>query len=134
MPKKTQKQPGRPTKMTELTVKKLEEAFSLGSSDEEACFYAGISKQTLYDYQKKVPSFIDRKELLKKRPVLMARRSVVEGLEEDPYLSLKFLERKRKKEFGLKQEVEHSGKIDHKISAKDSLLEKLKDVVSSKNN
>ncbi|WP_230334267.1 hypothetical protein [Streptococcus suis] len=31
---------GRPTKMTQGTVKKLEEAFLRGLSDEEACLYA----------------------------------------------------------------------------------------------
>lgn len=41
---------GRPTKMTQGTVKKLEEAFLRGLSDEEACLYADISKPTLYDY------------------------------------------------------------------------------------
>ena len=75
---------GRPTKMTELTVKKLEEAFSLGCSDVEACFYAGISKQTLYSYQEQNPEFIDRKEALKKNPVLLARQSVIKGMESDP--------------------------------------------------
>jgi len=43
---------GRPTKMTPLVVKKLEEAFSWGCSDEEACVYAGISRPTLEKYQK----------------------------------------------------------------------------------
>ncbi|WP_235480712.1 hypothetical protein [Streptococcus suis] len=58
---------GRPTKMTQGTVKKLEEAFLRGLSDEEACLYANISKPTLYDYCKKNPQFSDRKELLKQR-------------------------------------------------------------------
>lgn len=35
---------GRPTKMTQGTIKKLEEAFLRGLSDEEACLYANISK------------------------------------------------------------------------------------------
>lgn len=97
---------GRPTKMTELTVKKLEEAFSLGCSDVEACFYAGISKQTLYSYQEQNPEFIDRKEALKKNPVLLARQSVIKGMESDPNLALKYLERKERKEFSLRTETE----------------------------
>ncbi len=97
---------GRPTKMTKLTVKKLEEAFSLGCSDVEACFYAGISKQTLYSYQEQNPEFIDRKEALKKNPVLLARQSVIKGVENDPNLALKYLERKERKEFSLRTETE----------------------------
>lgn len=93
--------------MTEITVKKLEEAFAFGASDEEACFYADISKQTLYTYQDKHPEFIDRKEALKQRPILLARQSVVKGLEGDPQLALKFLERKRRREFATRSEMEH---------------------------
>lgn len=99
---------GRPTKMTNLLVKKLEEAFSLGASDAEACFYAGISKQTLYDFEKKNPKFSDRKTQLKERPILLARQTVIKGIQKDPDLALKFLERRKKEEFSLRQEVEHS--------------------------
>lgn len=93
--------------MTELTVKKLEEAFAFGASDKEACFYADISHQTLYNYQENNPEFVERKEALKQRPILLARQSVVRGLEGNPELALKFLERKLKKEFGTRQEIEH---------------------------
>lgn len=97
---------GRPTKVDDLVVKKLEEAFALGATDAEACFYAGISKQCLYDYEKKKPEFSDRKAALKERPILLARRSVVEGIEKDPALALKFLERKKRDEFSLRSEHE----------------------------
>ena len=96
---------GRPTKMTDDTVRKLEEAFSLGCSDLEACLLADISKQTLYDYQKIHPEFVDRKEMLKEKPILLARTSVIKGLDENPELALKFLERKKKDEFSLRNEL-----------------------------
>jgi hypothetical protein len=92
---------GRPTKMTPMTVNKLEQAFSYGCTDIEACLYAGISKQTLYNYQDKNPEFVDRKEALKETPILLARKTVVEALKDDPALALKFLERKRRDEFSL---------------------------------
>ncbi len=101
---------GRPPKINELIVSKLEEAFSLGCSDLEACFYAGISKQCLYDYQKLNPEFADRKESLKQRPILLARKTVVDGIQDDPDLALRFLERKKKDEFSTRQENELSGK------------------------
>lgn len=100
---------GRPSKMTKLTVKKLEEAFSLGCSDVEACFYADISKQTLYTYQEQNQEFIDRKEALKKNPVLLARQSVIKGMATDPLLALKYLERKERREFSLRSETETNG-------------------------
>ena len=101
---------GRPTKMTELTVKKLEEAFAVGASDLEACFYADISKQTLYSYQDRHPEFVDRKERLKERPVLLARQTVVTTMSKgDGDLALKYLERKRRNEFSLKMDIVSDG-------------------------
>lgn len=97
--------------MTPDLVGKLEYAFALGCSDVEACLYANISKQTLYDYQHKHPEFVDRKADLKETPILKARKAVVEALEKNPDISLKFLERRRKDEFAPKQETHHSGNI-----------------------
>jgi hypothetical protein len=90
---------GRPTIMTPDIVNKLEEIFAIGGTDEEACFYADISKQTLYNYQDKNPEFVDRKEALKETPILLARRTIVEALK-NPLDARWYLEKKRKKEFG----------------------------------
>lgn len=115
---------GRPTKMTPETVKKLEEAFAIGASDGEACFYADISKETLYTYQDKTPGFLDRKNALKERPVLLARQTVVKALESDSILALKYLERKRKAEFSTRTETdlttkgEAIGAVDTEAAAK----------------
>lgn len=79
----TKNKGGRPTKMTNDTVNKLEEAFSWGCTDVEACLYAGISKPTLYDYIKENPSFSDRKESLKQNPTLKARRILNLALDDD---------------------------------------------------
>lgn len=91
----------RPTTMTELIVQKLEEAFALGCSDEEACIYAGICKQTLYNFQEKNLEFLDRKELLKNTPLLQARKVVVESFKSNPHLAFKYLERRKSEEFRL---------------------------------
>jgi hypothetical protein len=95
---------GRPTIMTDLTLQKLKEAFAFGCTDEEACYYAEIGKSTLYNYQNDNPEFLEQKEALKQRPILLARQEVIKGLEGNPELALKFLERKRKSEFSLRQE------------------------------
>ena len=106
---------GRPTLMTELTLNKLEEIFALGGTDEEACFYADISGQTMYDYQKDHPEFIERKKALKQKPILKARRTVVEDLEETETAKW-YLSRKKKDEFSERQE--HTGKDGEAIVAK----------------
>lgn len=96
---------GRPPSVTQDVVNKLEEAFSLGATDLEACFFAGISKQTLYNYQEKNPDFIDRKVALKERLVLKARAVIRDALEnKDKQTAQWYLERKKKDEFSQRQE------------------------------
>jgi len=105
MTNKAKKIIGRPTIMTDPTLQKLKEAFAFGCTDEEACYYAEISKSTLYNYQNENPDFLDEKEALKSRPILLARQSVITGIVDDPSLALKFLERKKKDEFSLRSEI-----------------------------
>jgi hypothetical protein len=71
---------GRKAVVTAATLQKLEEAFALGCTDLEACFYADIGKSTLYNYQDANPKFLERKEALKQRPVYLARKVVVDAL------------------------------------------------------
>ena len=98
---------GRPTVMTPEVVNKLEQAFSMGCSDVEACLFADISKQTLYDYQAKYPEFVDRKERLKEKLVLKARSVIADALNrKDENTAKWYLERKAKNEFSTKVEQE----------------------------
>lgn len=101
---------GRPTLMTEITIKKLEEIFAIGGTDKEACLFANVSEPTLYSYQLKHPEFVDRKEELRQQPVLKARRTVVDNLGE-PEMAFRYLERKRKNEFSPRQESHVTGDI-----------------------
>lgn len=66
---------------------------------------ADISEAALYKYQVKHPAFVQRKSLLKDRPILQARNSVIQHMKRDGNLALKFLERKRKAEFALRTEL-----------------------------
>lgn len=85
-------------------LQKLEEAFMLGSTDEEACIYADISSSAFYEYQKKNPSFLERKKALKNLPTLRARKTVVDKLSKDVGLAKWWLERRRPDEFGVRRE------------------------------
>lgn len=112
---------GRPSVMTSAVVGKLEQAFSLGCSDVEACLFAGISKQALYDYQAKFPEFADRKSMLKEKLVLKARSVIAHALQnEDEDTAKWYLERKVKKEFSTRQEV--TGEDGESISAVINIL------------
>lgn len=97
---------GRPPKMTPEVLGKIEQAFGIGCTDIEACLFADISVDVLYDYQKKNPKFTKRKEALKETPVLQARTTVVNHLQEDAGSAKWYLERKRKAEFAPNQKIE----------------------------
>jgi hypothetical protein len=102
---------GRPTVMTPETVNKLEEGFAMGFTDEEACIYANISKQTLYDYCKKHEEYTDRKEGLKNHPKILAKTNVYHALKENKKVedSKWYLER-RDKDFKQKSDVTSNDK------------------------
>lgn len=108
--KRKQKKRGRKTKFTPEVIDKLEYAFALGCSDVEACLYANVSEAALYNFQLRQPDFVDRKAMLKKKPILIARESVVNSLQRNPELALKFLERRAKKEFSPKNELDVTSK------------------------
>jgi hypothetical protein len=96
---------GRPTVMTPETIQKLEGAFLIGCSDLEACLIADIAKTTLYNYQVENPEFVERKERLKETPAFTARTTLVKEVATNAELALKYLERKKKDEFGTRQEI-----------------------------
>lgn len=106
---------GRPTKMTPETISKLEAAFLLGCTDEEACLAADIGKMTLYRYQDDNPEFRDRKEELKSNPVYKARKVVMQSLDEgDINTAQKVLDRKEGSKVKLTGKVEHEHEHSHK--------------------
>ena len=104
--KKTGKHPGgRPGTVTKEVVAKLEQAFAVGATDLEACFFAGISKDAFYRYCDKHEEFRERKEALKQKPVLLAKTNVIKKLQAaDIDTSKWYLERKAKKEFSTRIE------------------------------
>lgn len=124
-PKKKEENIGwRPTVMTDKVVAKLEEGFTMGFTDLEACLYAEISKDALYDYCKKVPTFTDRKELLKEQPKMKAKINITNSISDWDSLDSKwYLERKSKDEFSLRTEVEQNitGDLKVEVTALDSL-------------
>jgi len=100
---------GRPSVMTEEVAAKLIEAFKLDVTIEEACTYAGISPDS---YHRKVNSdegFCGEMERARQFASWKARRSVIGGIEHDPHLALKYLERKRKAEFSPRSEIDVEG-------------------------
>jgi len=78
-------------------IDKLEQAYTMGCTDSQACLYAGISTATLHYYIKNInPEFSDRKEKLKEHPILNAKKTVTDKLKDDVNTAKWYLERKTK--------------------------------------
>lgn len=93
------KRGGRPTVITPKVLSELKTAFSMDCTDKEACDFAGISEKTLYNYQNTHPEFLQEKRGWKSEIILKARMTVVDALEKDPRLALKYLCYKLPQEF-----------------------------------
>lgn len=98
----------RPSEMTEEKINKLEYVFALDWTVKEACFYAGISHETYYNWLEKTPWLVERFEALREKPVLLARESVIKHFTKNPEIALKYLERKKKTEFSTRQEIDQN--------------------------
>lgn len=122
---------GRPSVMTQEVVRKLESVFVYDCTVEEACLYAGISRNTYYEFVKKYSDFQDRIEVLRNAPYLVARKTLVAAAEHDASLALKLLERKRKMEWSLRTEVAHSGEVADRHSIDPEQAALIKQVMGS---
>lgn len=120
-------------KFTESTIRKLEEAFAIDASVKEACYYADISTDTYYRWIKEYPELSYKLERLREKPVLKARQTVVKSLDQPDY-AFKYLEKKRKDEFGnsASLEIRDRTEIDkHRESLKFLLDEAIKEADES---
>jgi hypothetical protein len=124
------------------TLQKIEEAWEMGCTDEEACLHADISMTALYMYQSKHPKFLDRKKLLKQNPFLKARKAILNGLEDDHKFALDFMKSKKSDEFSSgKTKIDGSlninkteEAIDDELDALDAKISKAKAVETEEKN
>ena len=113
---------GRPSLIFGEVLTKLEYAFSIGCTDDEACIFADINPKTLYRYQEVNPDFRERKELLKKKIIVCARQSIMNGMRTDGKLAMQVLAKKVPKEYGANagegvDEAESAAKMDEALKA-----------------
>jgi hypothetical protein len=109
--KKGKDKGGRPSVIDEIVLAKLEYAFSMDATNKEACVFAGISEDALYDYNKKHPEFTDRIDMLKELPVMIARETITRALKSDPEMAMKYVKNKRNNEFNERKEVKMGGAV-----------------------
>jgi hypothetical protein len=74
---------GRPTKLTEETVIKLESILKIGGTIEEACSYALISRETYYRWLKEDIGFMTKMEQAKHYSDIVAKNIVVDSMHKD---------------------------------------------------
>lgn len=100
------KHSGRPSAVSAAVLAKLIYAFTVGSTDIEACEHAGISISALANYQKKNEEFKAEKAALKNKRVLKARVKVYNDIEKDINTAKWTLEKLRPKEYGNKLRID----------------------------
>lgn len=123
----------RPTKITKDVLAKLEHAYKVGATDEQASEYAEIHPATLYRYFEKNPEFCEKKKRWRERPCLKAKFTVYQNLD-DPKLALDYL-KLRDDEFStkVKQEVKNTTpQIIVATQADADLLKQVADVKPNK--
>ena len=86
---------GRPTVFNTETLQKLEHGFKIGLTDVECCAYADIKVSTFYEWQKRNPDFLYKKEQWKQMPVAKAKHTIYKNLD-DTKTAQWYLERKCK--------------------------------------
>lgn len=92
--------------ITPEIIDKLDYAFALGCTDKEACALADISQSAFYNYLDKHADYKERKEALKLKPILKAKKANNDLIESgDPVHIRWYLERKKADEFSTKAEV-----------------------------
>lgn len=79
----TENKVGRPTKMDEETVVKLESIFKIGGTIEEACSYALINKTTYYTWLKEHDGFSTKMEAAQHYADVAAKNVVVAAITKD---------------------------------------------------
>lgn len=87
-------------KQTPETIHKLEEAFAIDATVEEACYYANIAPSTYYLWVSENEELLENFNRLRNKPILLARQTVVKKITESYSNAMDYLKRKKKQEFG----------------------------------
>ncbi len=89
---------GRPTKMTDDLVRKLEEIFKIDWTVGEACSRAWIWTTTYYERIEKNKEFADRMSKAQDYPFILARKTLMKGIQkEDTKAAIEYLKRRDKR-------------------------------------
>lgn len=71
---------GRPQKVNYQIMSKLEDSLQYGASVSEACYYAGISRDTFYRYFREDTVFAEKMELARNKLLKIAKSNVSKAI------------------------------------------------------
>ena len=104
-------------KMIPEKVKEFEWYFSIWLTDDESCLMADVSRETLNKYCQANEWWREKKELLKRKPLIKAKSNLVKELNwHNIDVSKWYAERKGKDEFSLKQEIDTKVEVTWNIN------------------
>lgn len=106
---------GKYTKKTPELVKSIEEAFAMDCSIGEICLFANITRQTLINWRNEDPDWSEHLDELRQNPFLLARQTILKGIKDNYQNAMDYLKRKKRKEFGDRQELGIDGELIMKI-------------------
>lgn len=95
---------GRPAVIDIDVVRQLRQAFLMGCNDTEACNYANIHRQRLYEFEQKYPEFADYKQAWRDNPRIKTKATIYKELD-DPTMARWYAETKMSDEFHKRQEL-----------------------------
>jgi AcrR family transcriptional regulator len=78
---------GRPQKVDYAVMSKLEDALQYGASVSEACYHAGISRDTFYRYFRGEEAFARKMEAARNKLLTIAKANVAKGIMNGDYES-----------------------------------------------
>lgn len=78
---------GRPAKVNYAVIHKLEDALQYGATVSEACYYAGISRDTFYRYFRNEKAFARKMEAARNKLLYVAKRNVADAIMNGDYQS-----------------------------------------------
>jgi predicted DNA-binding protein YlxM (UPF0122 family) len=95
-------------KLTDLVRQQIEEAAAMDCTIEEIALYANVSRQALYNWFNSFPELKERVDTLRNDPFLKARSTIIKALS-NPDHAFRYMERKKKFEFGPNVDVTTMG-------------------------
>ena len=90
----------------DLYLTNIEPFLKVGCSLPEACLHGAVPYTTVKDYYDKEEDIRKKIDCWKNWDILLARQSVVNGLQEDSKLAMDYLKNKKSDEFGTKQKID----------------------------